>query len=213
MVVPVVRYGAGRARGRLVRRVALRVGQRRPLEPLVALEVPEPLLAGLEAGDHRVAGLPPVRRGVLARGGVAAADVAARRTAAEVDPPPAGGETLHAAGAGGRDGRVDGLGTHPSTLTPRPPPRNPPRAWDSPRRFGCEIGQIHSQNVGTIAQGAIRGSRCGVSRCGAAAGGTARADGRRGPTLLDGERRDPPRGSSIVQARSETGRRAARAYA
>src|SRR4029079_17288574 len=67
VVAPVVWYGALRAGSGLISGMALRVGECRPLEPLLALEVPEPCLAGLEAGDHRMARLAPVRRGVLHR--------------------------------------------------------------------------------------------------------------------------------------------------
>ena len=71
--------------------------------------VPEPVLAGLEALDHRVPGGREVRGGVLGRGGVAAADVAALGAAAQVHPPAAGRVALGAAGAARRDGGVDGI--------------------------------------------------------------------------------------------------------
>src|SRR5262245_39006820 len=99
---------AVRAWHRLLPRVAVRAGQRRArlVEVLVRVR-PEPGLPRLEAADDRVAGLLGVRGGVLGRRGVTAPDVAALSAAAQVQPPPALGFTLDAAGAARLDRRVD----------------------------------------------------------------------------------------------------------
>jgi hypothetical protein len=55
----------------------------------LVLEAPEPVLAGLEGADDRMAGGVMVLRGVAARRVVAAADLAADHALAEVDPPAA----------------------------------------------------------------------------------------------------------------------------
>src|SRR5579859_2212489 len=68
---------------------------------------PEPRLAWLEAADQRVPGGRRVRAGVLGRRGVAAADVPARRTAPQVEPPAPGFFAVGAARPAGRDRRVD----------------------------------------------------------------------------------------------------------
>src|SRR5207244_6231994 len=96
---PVERDAASRSRGRLVGGMGVRRRELRAVQRLLGREVPEPVLAGLEAPDHRVAGLAEVGRRVLGRGGVAAADVAALRAAAQVHPPAAGLLALDAAGA------------------------------------------------------------------------------------------------------------------
>ena len=57
---PVAGNRAGRAGRRLLRRVAVRRGQLWPLAVVVSLEVPEPVLARLEALDDGVAGRAPV---------------------------------------------------------------------------------------------------------------------------------------------------------
>src|SRR4051812_4552410 len=115
VVLPVRRYGAVGAWGRLVGRMALVAGQHGAVVRLVVAVVPEPVLPRLEAGDQRVTGLLPVRGGVLGGRGVAAADVPALGAPSQVEPPPPGVETLHTAGTRRCDGRVDPLGAHPPT--------------------------------------------------------------------------------------------------
>src|SRR5271165_3982201 len=108
MQLPVGWYPACRAWHRLVQGMVLRRSQRWPaLVHLLSLVVPEPFLARLEAPDQRVPGRLRVRGRVLRWRGVAAADVPASGTAAEVDPPAADFITLHAASPAGRNGRVN----------------------------------------------------------------------------------------------------------
>src|SRR5438105_3602861 len=77
-------------------------------EGRVALVVPEPVLAGLEAADYRVSGGFRVLRRVLARRGVAAADVPAQRTPPQVKPPPVRRrQTLDTACPARRHGRIN----------------------------------------------------------------------------------------------------------
>src|ERR1700722_6244868 len=80
--------------------MVLRIDEGRPgLVEVLARERPEPVLPRFEAADHRVPGLLPVRRGVLGRRGVAAADVAALGAPAQVQPPAVGRLAFGAAGA------------------------------------------------------------------------------------------------------------------
>src|SRR5215475_14824638 len=105
---PVGRHPAGRARDRLIGGVAVRRGQLRPgFIELVRRIAPEPGLPRLEAADDRVPGGRRVRARVLRRRGVAAADVPALGTPAQVEPPAAGRLTLHAAGPRGRHAGLD----------------------------------------------------------------------------------------------------------
>ena len=103
------RDAVGRAGHRLVLGTCGGSRELGTIERLVGAVVPEPVLTGLEALDHRVPGGLEVRAGVLCRGGVAAADVAALGAAAQVHPPAAGGVAVGAAGAARRDGGVDAL--------------------------------------------------------------------------------------------------------
>src|SRR5512142_2979600 len=84
---PILRYGACWTRSRLVLRVVTGRGEFGPGSVLVGLEVPEPLLAGLEALNVAMAAVPEVGARVLARRGVAASDVPALRAASQMEPP------------------------------------------------------------------------------------------------------------------------------
>jgi hypothetical protein len=77
------------------------------LEHLVVSVIVEPMLAGLEAGDHRVAARLRMVSRVLAGGTVATADVATLRATPKVQPPSAAGEAFDAAGSAGLGGWVD----------------------------------------------------------------------------------------------------------
>src|SRR5690348_10212412 len=114
---PVRRHTALRAGSRLVGRVGVRRRELRPVVVGVVRVRPEPVLARLEALDDRVAGLGGMLARMLARRGVAAPDVAARRAAAQVEPPALlGREALYAARAARRNARVD-LPGHARKLT------------------------------------------------------------------------------------------------
>src|SRR5512144_243929 len=84
---PILRYGTGWTRSRLVLGVVTGRGKFRPGGVLVGLEVPEPLLAGLEALNVAMATVPEVGARVLARRGVAASDVPALRAPSQMEPP------------------------------------------------------------------------------------------------------------------------------
>src|SRR6516165_1667103 len=73
---------------------------------------PEPRLAGLEAPDERVPGGGRMGAGVLGRRRVAAADVPALRTPAQVEPPAPNIVALGAARPARRDRRVDRFRGH-----------------------------------------------------------------------------------------------------
>ena len=75
---------------------------------VIALVVPEPVLARFERSDDRVSSLLPVLCCVPGQGIVAAADVAAGRTPPQVHPPTTGGITLGTANTAGRHRWVDG---------------------------------------------------------------------------------------------------------
>src|SRR5690606_40318991 len=96
--------GAG---DRVVERPVPGFGQVGALQQLVRAVVPVPALARLEAADQRVAGRAEVRGRVLGRRRVAAADVAALRAPAQVDPPAAHVVALAAARAARGGGEVD----------------------------------------------------------------------------------------------------------
>src|SRR5512135_3213910 len=84
---PIVGYGAGWTRSRLVLGVVTGRGEFRPGGVLVGLEVPEPLLARLKALNVAMAAVPEVGARVLARRGVATSDVTALRAPSQVEPP------------------------------------------------------------------------------------------------------------------------------
>src|SRR3954469_17586599 len=128
VVAPVGGDAFGRSGDGLVERAVLRGDQFRTGVGLAGAVVPVPDLVRLEAGDQRVAGGLVVGGGVLHGRGVAAPDVPAQGAPAQVDPPPAGGLALLAAGAARRGERVDlvgrGHGVHhrpPGGARPRGP--------------------------------------------------------------------------------------------
>src|ERR1700694_808821 len=102
MFLPVRRHMAVRTGNRLFERVMLRCDQCGPFKELLALVVPKPGLARLEAPDHRVAGDPRMMGGVLARGGGATTDMTARGTTPKMEPPAVTSEALDATSAAGR---------------------------------------------------------------------------------------------------------------
>src|SRR5262249_33499801 len=116
VLLPVLRYGAVRAGGRLSGRVALRVRQDRPVVRLRVAAGPEPVLTRLEARDERVTCLLPVRRRVLRGARVAAPDVPALSAPPQVEPPPTGLQALHASRTRRRDGPVHSLAAHLPSL-------------------------------------------------------------------------------------------------
>jgi len=75
--------------------------QRQAVDDVLGVEVPEPVLPGLEARGDRMAGIERVEPGVLGRRRVAAPDVAAGRASTQVEPPAIGCKALDAAGAAG----------------------------------------------------------------------------------------------------------------
>jgi hypothetical protein len=65
----------------------MRWGQLRPFDHFLPLVVVEPILTRLKAGNDRMPGLCRMLRCMLARRTVAATDVPALRTSAEMKPP------------------------------------------------------------------------------------------------------------------------------
>lgn len=82
-------------------------GKHGALEQLVPGVVVEPVLVRLVALDNGMPERPGVPAPVLGWGGIATADVAAARTAAQVEPPASTLETLHAAIAARRYRGID----------------------------------------------------------------------------------------------------------
>jgi hypothetical protein len=99
MALPVPRNASRGAWHWLIDRVMVGAREHWALDDRVGAVVPEPVFPRLEALDHRVTGLARVVRGVLARRGVAASDVAAERTATKVEPPPPSFQALNAPSA------------------------------------------------------------------------------------------------------------------
>ena len=85
----------------------MRRGELDALHVGVAGVVPEPVFAGFKGLDDGVPGGVKVVGCVLSGGAVAAADVAALRAAAEMEPPGALAEAVGTAGAGGFGFGVD----------------------------------------------------------------------------------------------------------
>src|SRR5690349_1402952 len=108
-MLPVGRDVAGWPGGRLSDRVRGRADQFRPVEILLGFCVPKPVFAGFESGQEGVARLARMSRGVLGRRRVAAADMAASTTPAQVEPPPRSlaRHALHASVAARWHARVD----------------------------------------------------------------------------------------------------------
>src|SRR5579875_2146922 len=114
LALPVARHPAGPARRGLIGRPAQRRRKCRAVRVVLSPVVPEPVLARLEAPDHRVPGAGEVRARMLARRGVAAADVPAGRAPPQMEPPSGtlACQAVLAPGAAGHRCRVDvaGLG-------------------------------------------------------------------------------------------------------
>lgn len=77
VALPVPRHPPGGSRRRLVERMVLWWGERRPVVELFGAVVPVPVLAGFKAADQRVTGIGCVVAGVLRGGRVATTDVPA----------------------------------------------------------------------------------------------------------------------------------------
>lgn len=112
VVLPVPWYSVGRAGCGLVEGMMHRRGELRPREEPLTFVVPEPVFTRLEALDSWVPAPTGVGACVLARGTVATSDVSARRTPAEVEPPPVGCQALRATSTAGLGLGVDGLIGH-----------------------------------------------------------------------------------------------------
>jgi hypothetical protein len=78
-----------------------------PFDLGVGLEVPKPCFARFEALHDGMAGGVEMLARMLGRRAIAAADVPAFRTAAQMKPPAAGGQTLYASRSTGRDRRIN----------------------------------------------------------------------------------------------------------
>jgi hypothetical protein len=85
--LPIAGDTPARSRHGLVQRMMRRRGERGPGHKLFASVVVEPIFARLEAGNDRVVAPSSVGGRVLARGVVAASDVAALGAASQMEPP------------------------------------------------------------------------------------------------------------------------------
>jgi hypothetical protein len=117
-VGPVARHSIARTGNRLVLRMAFRRGKFGTFVVVIALVVPEPVLARFERSDDRVSSLSPVQCCVPGQGIVAATDVAARRTPPQVHPPTTGGITLDTADTAGRHRWVDSSHRYSHSMVP-----------------------------------------------------------------------------------------------
>src|SRR5262252_5729396 len=110
MALPVPGNPAGRAGDRLIDGVLGGRGQVRAggVHPVLR-KAPEPVFAWLEALDQRMPGRGRVRAGVLRWRSVTAANVAALRAAAQMEPPSPAGVALGTPGSAGRSRNVDAL--------------------------------------------------------------------------------------------------------
>src|SRR5689334_21280439 len=135
---PVAGHAARRAGHWLVGGMVLRRRQFRAaaVHPVLGV-APEPRLARLEAPDQRVPGGGRVGAGVLRWRGVAAADVPAERTAAQVEPPAPGLVALGTARPARWDRRVDRFRGHLHTplRACQPPDAAGPRSPGSGHRY------------------------------------------------------------------------------
>lgn len=85
--LPILRDFVSWAGSRLVRRMGARCSKPEPAKHLAFLVVVEPALQWLKAGDHGMPGLGGMPRSMLAWRCVAATDVTALRTTAQMEPP------------------------------------------------------------------------------------------------------------------------------
>ena len=111
-VVPNPLAPVRRDRERAGSRGDARAGRVPALVELFGRVVPEPVLSRLEATDDAVLRALCMRRGMLARRGVAASDVAARCAAPQMEPPPPGFEAFDASGSTRGDSWIDSLICH-----------------------------------------------------------------------------------------------------
>jgi hypothetical protein len=109
---PIPWHLSGGTGNRLALWVVFGRGERRPFVELLRRVVPEPILSRLEATDDAVLRALCMRRGMLARRGVAASDVAALRAAPEMEPPAPGFEAFDASGSTRGDGWIDSFVCH-----------------------------------------------------------------------------------------------------
>jgi hypothetical protein len=105
--LPSCRHAAGWSRHGLVERVMQRRSEDRALDVLLSDVVPEPVLARLVAPHDRMLRIGGMLTRMLRRRRVATTDTAAMRTAAQVEPPATGSETLDATRAARRYLRID----------------------------------------------------------------------------------------------------------
>ena len=92
--------------------VMLGRGEGWPFVELLRRVVPEPILSRLEATDDAVLRALCMRRGMLARRGVTASDVAALCATPQMEPPPTGFEAFDASGSTRGDGWIDSFVCH-----------------------------------------------------------------------------------------------------
>src|SRR5258707_6968746 len=109
MALPVRWHAPGRSGHGLVERVVVRRSENGTLEELLGRVIPEPVLAGLEALDDRVAFSAGMPTRMLRRRRVAAADMPALCAPAEMEPPAVGGEALDAPRATRRRLEIDAV--------------------------------------------------------------------------------------------------------
>lgn len=92
--LPIGRYLSCRTRGGLIEWMVLGGGQRRTLDKSLRCVVPIPILPRLKTTEQGMARFPGMSRGMLARGGITAADVPTFCASPQVQPPPTGLEAL-----------------------------------------------------------------------------------------------------------------------
>jgi hypothetical protein len=105
--LPICWNSPGRTWSRLVERMVTRPSEGGSTTDLLGGVVPEPLFAWLEALNDRVSSGLSVRRGVLSRRGVTAANVATFGAAPQVEPPSTIIEALSTAGPAWRRFWID----------------------------------------------------------------------------------------------------------
>jgi hypothetical protein len=107
LFLPIVRHEPSGPRPWLVQRVGVGRGQHRTVNVGSDPVIPEPVFAGFETANDRVLVVEGVMAGVLRWRRIAATDVPACRAAAQLEPPPARGEALHASRPARGDRRID----------------------------------------------------------------------------------------------------------
>lgn len=148
-VGPVARHSIARTRNRLILRMALRCGEFGTFVVVIALVVPEPVLARFERSDDRVSSLSPMPCCVPGQGIVAATDVAAGRTPPQVHPPTAGGITLGTANTAGRHRWVDSSSDQNSSFL-ADGVRDNSKSAGHPSAVSARSGYSHSMVAGGL---------------------------------------------------------------